>query len=209
MSDEKKHIEERNKIIAEARAKGEMSLQELAEIYGISRERVRQIAKANGVNNLKASRSFLEHKHQYAEQMAEDSRTAIMMQWLQGTHPTTIAKNLDLHVFAVKSLIDESVTDELLAARSANKVAQHFPEAKAGPINKHEERADRYWTQERCLQALVGLAQSRGGRLPTSTQYKEMAVKDDKLPSFPTVRIRCGRWSEVRVQVHNHIKENY
>lgn len=204
----KQHIQERNKAIVEARANGEMSLQELAEIYNISRERVRQIAKSNGVDNFKASRAFLENKREQAQQMALDSQTAIMMQWIQGRHPNAIAKNLGLNVFAVKELIDENTTDALFAARSANKVAQHFPHVSSGPINKHEERSDRYWTKERCFDVLVKLAENRGGRLPSSTQYKQMAIEDKSLPSFPTLRIRLGRWSEIRVAVHNHIKEN-
>lgn len=201
-------IKERDRIIVETRRKGEMSLKELALIYGISRERVRQIAEAGGVDPHAASAAFYENRRKHDLAKAEEHATFIVMRWIAGDSVSEIANAQHLSVAATQAVLDENLNDEMIAARVRSRTKRHFPDALDGPREeKVAARADRYWTRERCIQVLLQYALSEGGRLPSSTLYKERAKDDDNLPSFPTIRNRCGRWTDLRVEISNLIKE--
>lgn len=193
---------ERNNAIAEARRNGDASLEELADKYGISRERVRQISEQAGVDHRKANDAYLRRKSEEALKAAENSIDAIMMQFVNGVAPRKIAHDLNIQAKVVQDIIDERATPDILAARRKNQTARRFPDAPAHPRGSAVPRNDRYWTTENVMAALVKLARECGGKLPSSTQYQKISPTRDDLPSFPTVRNRVGRWSDLRVEVN-------
>jgi hypothetical protein len=193
---------ERDRAIVEARRAGELSLGEFARMHGITRERARQIAKAGGVDPAKAVAAHAKIVAEREYEKAEKQSGAILMLFIAGKSYKEIAEATSCQITSVREVLDEQVTDEVLAARSTNMTARTFPEAKSGPREVRPERADRHWNAETVMAALVNFARERGGRLPSSTQYQQIAPTRDDLPSFATVRNRLGRWSDVRVDVH-------
>lgn len=200
------HLAERNSTIVAERKAGVASLEELAERYGITVERVRQIQQAGGVDSREAARAY--SRTQVSERVveAEQYELAILMRWINNESVVDIARSLGITVTAAQGVLDERITDETVAARRKNQVRQRFPDADPGPREDREARDDRYWTRERCLIALYYVAQANGGRLPSSTEYKRMSTGNDELPSFPTVRNRCGVWTQVRLDVNDMLR---
>lgn len=199
-------IKARNAEIIEARRNGTASLGQLAAKFEISRERVRQIAEKAGVDRHAASSAYRRHKDDDSFDRAQEHASAILMRFIAGDLPAEIAHTTGLQLKSVQEVLDEQVTDQVIAARSNNRAARNFPGVGAGPRIDSEARSDRHWTEQRTFDALVTLARENGGRLPSSTQYQKLAPLRDDLPSFATVRNRLGRWSNVRVRVHDKEK---
>lgn len=202
MPEQNGRVRQRDLFIVEARRNGTKTLQELADEYNISRERVRQIAAAHGVNGRRAAEAVMSHRHEERIGLAEENAEAIMMRYIAGDTPQQIGKTLEIPINVVKEILDEHVNDQVIAARSNFRAAQLYPHIGAGPRDDVEPREDRFWTKERCWDCLVQLARENGGNLMTSTQYQRISTGRTDLPSFKTVRDRLGRWSTVRVEVH-------
>lgn len=199
-------IVERNARIAEDRVNGRASLGTLAVQHGVSRERIRQICGAAGVDPESANVAYSKKRSSAAFDQAEKYATVILFRYIAGESPPDIAKSIGTQVKAVQEVLDEQITDEVIAARARNKTKKKYPDAVDGPRDQMDARNDRRWTQERVFDALVNYARE-SGRLPTSTQYQGVAPGRDDLPSFATVRNRLGRWSSVRVEVNRALRE--
>lgn len=199
-------IQKRNAAIIEARREGKGSLRQLAAEHGISTERVRQISEAGGVSNDDAARAYTRAKRGRAFDDANEHASAILMRFIMGENGSEIAHGMGLPVRAVQEVLDEQITDEILAARSNARMARQTPDIDAGPMETADPRDDRYWTAELVLEKLIKLAKQQGGRLPSSTQYQRLAPTRDDLPSFSTVRNRLGRWTSVRVNIHAQLR---
>lgn len=197
---------DRDREIAELRRSGAASLEQIADRYEISTERVRQITTRAGISNADAAVAYAKAREQRKLDDAEQHASAILMRWIGRENIPDIAKSLGITVAAAQAILDEQITDEIHAARLKNMTASRFPEATTGPRAKADAREDRHWTHEVTLAALVKFASENGGRLPSSTQYKKIGSERDDMPSFPTVRNRLGRWSQVRILVNNQLK---
>lgn len=198
--------EERNIEIARLRSEGEASLAEIADQFQISRERVRQISARAGVSNEDAAKAYAARREHVKVDQANEHSPVILMRWIGGEDVSEIAHSLGLAVNATQVVLDEQVTDAVIAARSNNRLASRFPHRDAGPReNGREAREDRHWTDDRCWATLVWLAQQNGGRLMSSTKYMQASKGREDLPSFATVRNRLGRWSSVRTEVHRRV----
>jgi len=196
-------IERRNAEIVKARKEGTASIYELADRYGISAERVRQIAAKGGVDGSQAADAYLNNKRKAEFERAKANQDVIFMRYIAGDRIEDIAKAFDLPVKATQEFIDEMVTDDVIAARYANITRLYHPQADPGPREtSRQSSADRYWTPERCKEALIKLARENGNLLPSSTQYQRIAPDRDDLPSFATIRNRLGRWTFVRADIH-------
>lgn len=198
---------DRDAEIVRVRAAGEASLAELAERYGISVERVRQVSQRGGVDSRDASQAYFSRRRQGQLDRASEHETAILMRWIGGEMPNDIANSLGLSVKATQAVLDERITDEITSARRNNQTIRRFPEAGSGPRDDREPRDDRYWTYEKCMEALYYLAVSEGGRLPNTPRYKQLANNNEELPSFATVRNRIDRWSKVRLLVNQMLNQ--
>lgn len=198
-------LTKRDQEIVEARRSGALSLSEIAGKYGISSERARQIAIEGGVDPREAQRIRAKFVSDRRYQKAEKQAGTILMLYIAGKSYQEIARATNCALIYVREVLDEQITDEVIAARSANRTAKNFPTASKGPREQRPERADRYWNSETVLSALVAFAKEQGGRLPSSTRYQQIAPQREDLPSFATVRNRLGRWSDVRVLVHRSV----
>ncbi len=193
----------RDLFIADARRNGTATLAELAERYDITRERVRQIATKMGVNSADAAMASQQRRDDELEAKIGDISDGVMMRYIAGDSPPELAKHFGVSVTRIRSILDERLTDEIIAARSNYRSQRLYPEIGAGPLDQRaKQREDRYWTRERVWERLVQLAQENGGRLMSSTEYQKISTGREDLPSFRTVRVRLGRWSTVRVEVH-------
>lgn len=200
-------ITKRNQEIARARSNGEASLEELAVKYGISRERVRQICEKQGVDNEIATKLYTKNKSDRRFDDAEESAGVILMRFIAGDSIPDIAKTVRVSAKLTQEVLDEQVTPEVSAARSRNLIAKRGLSPDRNPSEVKEIRSDRHWTSDRVIESLTQFALSQGGSLPTSNKYPEFVKNSNgSLPSFPTVRNRVGRWSEVRVLINNKIK---
>ena len=194
---------QRDLFIAEARRNGTATLAELAEQYDITRERVRQIATKMGVNSSQAALAAQHQRDEEMEQRLAEISDGVMMRYIAGDSPPDLAKHFDVSVNQIRSILDERLTDEIIAARSNYRSQRLYPEIGAGPLDgRSKQREDRYWTRDRVWQRLVQLAQENGGRLMSSSEYQKISTGREDLPSFRTVRVRLGRWSTVRVEIH-------
>jgi Mor family transcriptional regulator len=194
---------QRDLFIADARRNGTATLAELAEQYDITRERVRQIATRMGVDPSQAANAAQHNRDEALEAKLADISDGVMMRYIAGDSPPELAKHFDVSVNQIRSILDERLTDEIIAARSNYRSQRLYPEIGAGPLDgRAKQREDRYWTRDRVWERLVQLAQENGGRLMSSSEYQKISTGREDLPSFRTVRVRLGRWSTVRVEVH-------
>lgn len=193
----------RNLLIAEARRDGTKTLQELADEYGLTRERVRQIALRMGVDAREAAVLVRDHRQEELEEKIEDISDSVMMRYIAGDTIPELAKHFGVSAMNIREVLDENITDEIVAARSNFRSQMRYPEIGAGPLDQtFAPREDRYWTRERVWECLVKLAQENNGRLMSSTEYQKMSTGRQDLPSFRTVRVRLGRWTTIRAEVN-------
>lgn len=193
----------RNQQIVADRKAGRKSLGQLAKEHNISRERVRQISERGGVSNEQANAAYKKHREKLRQREIESHAGAVMMLYISGKTTTEIGEQLGIAANLAQEVINEHLTDEVIASRSANLVKLQHPDSAKRTI---EPRDDRFWTQEKVLAALVKLARSNNGRLMSSIEYQKLSPKRDDLPSFATARNRLGRWSSIRVQVNDALK---
>lgn len=195
-------LAKRDKEIVEARRSGQLSLDQIARQYNITRERVRQIATAGGVDPAKAKAAHAKYVAEAEYAKAEAQSGSILMLFIAGKSYKEIATVTGCQMTSVREVLEEQITDEVIAARNANQTSRIFPDAHKGPREDRPERADRYWNETTVFNALVAFAKEQGGRLPSSTKYQQIAPMREDLPSFATVRNRLGRWSDIRVEIH-------
>jgi hypothetical protein len=202
---------ERDRQIAELRRTGAASLEEIAK-------RVRDLHRARAPDHSSAPASAtptlppptLRRARSEKLDAAEDStrrRSSCAGSGPRASRrsPRTSASP----IAAAQAILDEQVTDEIHAARLREhdrESASRMPRSARAPDG--DARDDRHWTYDATLAALVRCAEENGGRLPSSTKYKVIGSERDDMPSFPTVRNRIGRWSQVRILVNNKLKSN-
>lgn len=199
-------IKARNDEIVRARLEGSASLAQLAAKYGLSREAIRLISAAAGVDGKKAAEAYKLRRPQIDFEKAENNATVILMRYIAGQSAQQIAREINLTLKSVQEVLEERITDEVIAARANNKTEKNFPNVANGPKDE-AQRSDRRWTADHVFDTLVRFAREQNG-LPSSTQYQKIAPKREDLPSFCTVRNRLGRWSNIRVDVHKAMKGN-
>ena len=188
----------RNAQIIEDRRLGRKSLEQLAAEHKITRERVRQICMRAGISNKAASRTYAANKHARRIEAAEEKSSFIMMLYGAGKKVSEIAESVGESQRVVQEIINKHMTDAIVAVRSQSIYGD----------TSHDEapRDDRFWTEERCLAVVVDIAKKNGGTLVSSIEYEKMAIDNESLPSFTTIRNRLGRWSQIRVKVNSALK---
>ena len=206
--------ETRKRAMVSLRVQG-MTLQEIADQFGMTRERVRQIIKSEGVAEARAARKLEAERR--ARQQAEDrareldvrsaarhearsaERRQIVIQSLQRAatyaHPLTGAA------------YDRLIEIGEIAGPSRQTVANVFGswiEAcdAAGIECGRSARVEykRRWSKAEML-AYVRICQSEIGRVPTAHGYDAWAKTYDGAPSAGTVRNNFGLWSNVTREI--------
>lgn len=202
-------IAERDQEIARLRREGLASLTTIAEHYGITAERVRQIAGGLGVDGRQAHNAYLINRSAMYQEMMREHETTIVTRWLAGQSPRRIAKDVGLPLYCVQSVVDEHTTDRAVSSRqSRHRLILANAGCPDGPAEDFRTPTyRRYWTAQRCWDALAELARRSGGRLPGAETYKEISRGEPMLPSLQTCRNRLGRWTYVRAEIHKRLSE--
>lgn len=159
--------------IVERRLRGE-TLSKIADAHGVTRERVRQVLKREGVDG----KAAIEARRAHQLREAEARRTEILLAFRRGDPPDRIARELCLTRSAVSALLVEAVTPADRTHRRAN---------------RHSEGIGRQFTDEELVAAVREVAE-RYGRTPTTTEYSSAAA-GGMLPSLPLIQNRLG-WRE-------------
>lgn len=206
-------LRERDEEIVRLRTTGEASLKELSDRYGITVERVRQIAKGLGVDPDAAKNLYMSNRVSpkiIREKRATELAPQILMRWMAGQSVPRISREMNLNKPLVKAMLAETVTDEAIAAREVNtgKTINANRIIDGGqPTHPVPQMYSAYWTADRCWEALEGVARLHGGRLPRALDYRKLSRGKVMLPSFSTCRARLGVWSQVRVEVNRRVVE--
>lgn len=166
---------ERREEIVRRRLAGE-TLDSIGRRFKISRERVRQILKDEGVDRTRLDEAFGE-RHAAAE---SEHRDAVITLFRSGREPTSIAEELGLKAGIVRHMIERHATT---ADRSARRAARQAARAPA---------ATRYSDAD-MLEAIRRVAHEISD-VPSSGTYQAHA-RDLGLPSLPSVANRFGSWS--------------
>ena len=153
------------------------SLDEIALRYGVSRERVRQILRANGGPG---ARHVSEARHRRAEQQAEARIDELLTLWRAGAQPRSAATSLGLQAVACRGTIARFATEVDRAARRAS-------------LAEARERGAQMYSDRDILVALTSVA-ARLGRTPSPKEYASLA-RELRFPSLPTVLNRMGGWT--------------
>jgi len=153
------------------------SLDEIALRYGVSRERVRQILRANGGPG---ARDVSEARRRRAEQQAEARIDELLTLWRAGAQPRSAATSLGLQAVACRSTIARFATEVDRAARRAS-------------LAEARERGAQLYSDRDILVALTSVA-ARLGRTPSPKEYAAVA-RELRFPSLPTVLNRMGGWT--------------
>jgi transposase len=152
-----------------------LHLEEIAERYSISRERVRQILKRYGGPDAKAAaraRSRRERK------LAEARVDELLALWRAGADPRTVAGDRGLHVAACRGTIERFATDGDHLARRASLAAR---------------RRTQVYSDRDIIRALTAAADVVG-RVPSGREYAAVA-RDRGFPGLATVLNRMGGWT--------------
>ena len=148
------------------------TLQEIAERFGLTRERVRQIVVAQGVGTDEVRTARRERERADVER--EHAR--IIELYREGRPSEEIARMVGLRAVDVRDALRAHATAADRAARVANR---RTPRAR--------------YSDEDLVQAVRRAAQELG-EVPTATAYQEVARRLG-LPSLPTVANRLGSWT--------------
>lgn len=151
------------------------NLDEIAARFEVSRERVRQILRANGGPD---RLEVLDARRRRTERRAEARIDELLALWRAGEEPGAIAGRLGLQRTACRGVIERSATEVDRVARRA---------ALAGT------RAAPTYSDADIVVALTSTA-ARLGRVPSPKAYAAVA-RDGDLPSVPTILNRMGGWS--------------
>lgn len=154
------------------------SLDEIALRYGVSRERVRQILRANGGGP--DARDVAEARRRRAEQQAEARIDELLALWRAGEQTGSAASSLGLQAVACRSTIARFATEVDHAARRAS-------------LADARERGAQLYSDRDILVALTAVA-ARLGRVPSPKEYAALA-RELQFPSLPTVLNRMGGWT--------------
>jgi transposase len=152
------------------------SLNEIAERYGVSRERVRQILRAN---DGPASEEAVTARRRRAERAAEMRVGELLERWRLGDQLGDIAADLGMQAAMCSTMIGRFASEMDRAARRAS-------------IARTRGRARTY--SDRDILDAVVLAATRLGEVPTPRQYGAVA-RELGLASLPTVLNRMGGWT--------------
>jgi len=153
------------------------SLGEIALRYGVSRERVRQILRANDGPE---TRDVAEARRRRAEQQAEAQIDKLLALWRAGQEPRSAASAVGLQAAACHSTIARFATEVDRAARRSS-------------LAKARGRSARTYSDRDILVALTSVA-TRLGHTPSPKEYAAHA-RELALPSLPTVLNRMGGWT--------------
>ncbi len=186
--------------MAALRADGR-SLDEIAARFGVSRERVRQILRAQGREP--GPHEVAAARRRRAEEQAEDHVDELLVSWRAGDDPTLLADRLDLHPGACRSTIERFATAVDRAARRSSLARRGAATTIAAGWqagNATTRARQRRWTADACWEALVRAANELG-EAPSVLAYERYAAGRDDLPSSATVRNRLGRWSSLTARL--------
>lgn len=197
----KEALKERNQFIAETRQNGEYSIGELAKMFGISRERVRQIANECGVDPVHAKNAYKAHKKE-ASSIADreecsrllESKSELLRDYIDGYGPGYLAEKYGCRPKNVRKVLDEIIDNKVIAERSNS---LNFGKRYDEPLYRRTSESDLYWSRERCLEKIGALVESHG-EFPTIEEYNKI-TKTGNYPSFSTLRNRVGRWSYIKI----------
>ena len=151
------------------------SLDEIAERYGVSRERVRQILRAHGAPDPEIVAGA---RRRRSEQLAEARVDELLGLWRSGAQTASAATSLGLQAAACRSTISRFATDVDRAARKASMA---------------DSRGSQTYSERDILVALRAVAAGLG-RVPSAKEYALLA-RGLELPSLPTVLNRMGGWT--------------
>lgn len=155
------------------RMRGE-TLNDIAQAHGVTRERVRQILKREGVDRATAINARRARMIEAVEARRED----ILHAFRRGDSTAQIARDLDAGSAAVRALLDDAITPADRAHRRAN---------------RHSAGVGEQFSDED-LVAAVREVGDRYGRTPTAAEYGRAAA-GGMLPSAPLIHARLG-WRE-------------
>lgn len=196
----KEALKERNQFIAETRQNGEYSIGELAKMFGVSRERIRQIANECGIDPVHAKNAYKAHKDMLSSIsdreeyfLLLENRENLLKDYIDGYGPGSLAEKYGCRPRNVRKVLDEIVDSNAIAKRSNS---LNFGKKYDEPLYKYKSEGDPYWTRERCLEALNAIVDSHG-KFPTIEVYNKIS-KAGNYPSFSTLRNRVGRWSYIK-----------
>ncbi|MGI8596290.1 MAG: homing endonuclease associated repeat-containing protein [Thermoleophilaceae bacterium] len=167
----------RGEEIVRRRTSGE-TLAQIGASLGISRERVRQIAKSSGGPD---GRRAGEARRRQARKQAYANRTAILEAWRAGINAREIASQQHMSMREVEDFIRAEAGEQDLAARTLAKVKSRTP---AACVFSDAELVD----------AVRTAAGSTRGLL-SSAEYGRIA-RTRGLPSLQTLTNRLGSWNE-------------
>jgi len=153
------------------------SLDEIALRYGVSRERVRQILRANGGPD---PCDVVDARRRRAERQAEARIDELLALWRAGEEPASAATTLGLQAVACRSTIARFATEVDRTARRAS-----LADARGSGAQMYSDRD--------ILVALTSVA-ARLGRVPSPKEYAALA-RQLQFPSLPTVLNRMGGWT--------------
>jgi hypothetical protein len=151
------------------------SLDEIALLFGVSRERVRQILRAHGAPD---PGHVADARRRRAAQLAEQRVDELLALWRAGHEPRRAASALGLQAAACRSTIARFATDVDKAARRANLSGA---------------RGAQTYSERDIIVALRAVAAGLG-RVPSAKEYALLA-RGLELPSLPTVLNRMGGWT--------------
>lgn len=151
------------------------SLDEIAERFGVSRERVRQILRAHGAPDPEL---VVDARRRRAAQLAEERIDELLVLWRAGAEPGGAASTLGLQAAACRSTIARFATDVDKAARRAS---------------MSHTRGGQTYSERDIVVALRAVAAGLG-RVPSAKEYALLA-RGLELPSLPTVLNRLGGWT--------------
>lgn len=163
---------ERDRQIVRLREEG-LTLDEIGRRFGLTRERVRQIASAGGVSTGDAGGA----KRRRDLDAARRVKGALMRGYRAGRSAPEMAKEHGITHRSAEEVIRYSATAEDRAHRSSNSAKSKLP----------------LYTQAQLAAAVRRVAEHLGN-VPSSKNYADLAPELG-LPSLPTVIQRFGTWA--------------
>ncbi len=193
---------QRVRRMAALRADGR-SFDEIAARFGVSRERVRQILRAQGWEP--SPHEVAAARRRRAEQQAEGRIDELLASWRAGDDPTVLAGRLGLQASACRSTLERFATAVDRAARRASlarppRVPTVVGAAELRSADVTGRARERRWTEDACWEALRR-AVDELGEVPSVLAYERFAASRTDLPSSATVRNRLGRWSALTARL--------
>jgi uncharacterized protein (DUF433 family) len=162
----------RNEQMVEMRARG-MTLAEIGDVFGVTRERVRQLTAsvpAASVRRLRASERAL---------ILAEERPRILALWTQGLSIREIAEEVGIVADAIQEIINtagpRARTDRIAAVRTGWQSCEY--------------------TNEKIGEVLRAAALDIGGTPSFKSYIKWREGQTRKLPAAPTITNRFGSWT--------------